>query len=398
MKGTTVLKIFLVLLAIVFISNQLIATLYNPIKTENTIFYTATDGFDITGVIIRNETLVSFSGNGVKHFVVSDGNRVAKDGIIANVFDSENASISVSERQAVEKKIAEIEEILGYNDIEAANLDLINTKINDRLNNLICTAATGNYSNINSASEDLLTTIWRRQAAMGESTDFSSQLESLKAELNKPLPTAKKQIKAEKSGYFVSTTDGYESVFNSVDVENLTPEILSGAKPKNNGSDIIGKIVSDYEWYIAAQVSINDSMNYKEGDRLKILTTVKSSPTLSVTVKKINISEKKSQAVIVFACSEMNSELASMRSGPMTVVKSEYSGLKVPSKALRVVDSVRGVYVLNGMQVEFLPVEIIYSTENYIICEKQNDNEKALKLYDRVVVKGKNLYDGKIVG
>ena len=93
----------------------------------------------------------------------------------------------------------------------------------------------------------------------------------------------------------------------------------------------------------------------------------------------------------------MNSELATMRSGPMSVVKAEYSGLKVPRKALRVVDGVKGVYVLSGMQIEFVPIEIIYSTDTYIICEKQSENGNVLMLYDEVVVKGKNLYDGKIV-
>ena len=33
-----------------------------------------------------------------------------------------------------------------------------------------------------------------------------------------------------------------------------------------------------------------------------------------------------------------------------------------------------------------------------ILCEKKNENGNFLKLYDKVVVKGKNLYDGKIVG
>ena len=87
-----------------------------------------------------------------------------------------------------------------------------------------------------------------------------------------------------------------------------------------------------------------------------------------------------------------------MRSGPMTVIKSEYSGLMVSRKALRVVDSVRGVYVVNGMQINFVPVNIIYSAEDFYICEKQTDNDGVLKLYDSVVVKGKNLYDGKIIG
>ena len=93
----------------------------------------------------------------------------------------------------------------------------------------------------------------------------------------------------------------------------------------------------------------------------------------------------------------MNNELAVIRSGVITVINKEYSGLAVSKKALRVVDSVRGVYVQNGMQINFVPVEIVYTTDDYIICEKKNENGNYLKLYDKVVVKGKNLYDGKII-
>ena len=54
--------------------------------------------------------------------------------------------------------------------------------------------------------------------------------------------------------------------------------------------------------------------------------------------------------------------------------------------------------MLTGMQISFVPVDIIYSNDSYILCKKITDNEKNLKLYDKVVVRGKNLYDGKIVG
>lgn len=398
MKGSAFIKIFLVLLIIVFFANQLISSLYEPVKTESAVYHTSTDGFNITGVIVRNETLINYSGTGVMHFIIEDGNRVARNGVIANVYDSEEASIKVSNSKQIQKKIDDIEEILGYNDVEATNLDLINAKIKQRINSLILSTSAGNYSDVTENTDELLTALLRRQAAMNEGTDFSAQLESLKSQLNVSLPNPKTQVKAEQSGYFVSGADGYEKVFNGKDLEKITPEFLADAKPEDFESSVIGKIVSDYEWYIAANITLNESLNFKEGDQLKLLTSVKTSPELSVTVKKINVSETEAQAVIIFACNEMNSELASMRSGPMTIVKAQYSGLRVPRKALRVVDSVRGVYVVNGMQVNFVPVEIIYSNKNYIICEKQNDLNNGLKLYDRVVVKGKGLYDGKIIG
>ena len=81
----------------------------------------------------------------------------------------------------------------------------------------------------------------------------------------------------------------------------------------------------------------------------------------------------------------------------MTVVSAEYSGLRVPKSALRVIDSKTGVYVVTGMQIKFVTVNVIYSDNSYIVCEQQTSTDTVLRLYDDVVVKGRNLYDGKIV-
>ncbi len=400
MKATSLLRFLIILIIVVFLGHQVISAIYNPVKTETAKFYTAVDDFNITGLIIRNETLVESNDGGVKHFVIADGNRVSKNGVIANIYDNESASITVTNIESVKNKIADIEDILSYNDIEAANLDLINARVEERVNELIMATSIGAYDGVTEKANNLLSSINRKQAAVGVASDLTPRLEALKSELtslSSALPTVKGQIKATQSGYFVSKTDGYEQVFKTDNLDALTPEFFKSATVKEHSANVIGKIVSDYEWYIAAEVSLNESLNYKEGERLIITTSVKSSPELSVSVKKINISESTASAVIIFSCNEMNSELASMRSGPMSVIKAEYSGLKVPRKALRVVEGVKGVYVLSGMQIEFVPIEIIYSSDSYIICEKQSESGDVLMLYDEVVVKGKNLYDGKIV-
>ena len=400
MKGTTVLKGFVILLIAVFAVHQAVSSLYKPVKTETAVFSDMSDGLNITGVIIRNETLVSAGDSGVLHFIIGDGNRVAKDGVIANIYDSESASIIIERIDSVNGKIADIEEMLSYNNLEAADLDMINAKVHQNLNNLIICGGNGNYDAFSDKSDELLSAYNRRQAAMGETADFSAQLSALKAEkdqLAASLPAAKGTLRAEKSGYFVSKADGYETVLTCENPESITPEYLNGIKAETVTENTVGKIVSDYEWYIAAEVSVNESLNFKEGDALTIYTSVKSYPKLPVTVKKINISESSGGAVVLFACNDMNSELASMRTGPMTVVKKEYSGLKVPTSARRVVDSKLGVYVLTGMQVKFVEVKVLFTDGDYMICEKQTSDGNVLRLYDEVIVKGKNLYDGKII-
>lgn len=400
MKKFSPIKIIIIFLALTFVIHQLVSIFYKPISTESAYFHTASKGFDVTGIIIRNESLVKTDKDGVLHFITPDGNRVAKNGVIANIYQNEDASITLSHIDTIKKKIDDIEDIISQNNVQAGNLDVANHNVDSKLNELVLSSSFGDFNNVQEQCEELLTSLNRRKALLGETADFSAQLSSLNAELKSlesSLSNPIGKITSNESGYFISKTDGYEQTFDISDLSKITPEFLSNLSKQKFSDNVVGKIVSDYEWYIAAKVSLDQSLNFKEGDSLTIHTTVKASPDLPVKVKKINLSSDGTDAVILFSCSSMNSELATMRSGAMKVIKQEYSGLRVPKKALRVVDGKKGVYVVSGMQVKFVPIEIVFTGDDFILCKK-TDVDGDLRLYDQVVVKGKNLYDGKIIG
>ena len=394
------LKVFLCIVAIVFVIHQIYSSVYKPVTTVNAEFNTATEGFDITGIIIREEKVITSNTQGAMHFVLADGERVSKNGVVANIYSNADASVTVNRIEQLKSRIADIEEMQGYNDVEAADITLANNKVNNSLDLFVRGCATGDFSSAEENANDLLTNISRRQMITGEQTDFSARLDSLRSELetlSASLPDAVGSITTDVSGYFVSGVDGYEDVLLCSDIENITPEFLEGLKANQPQKNTVGKIVSGYTWYIASIVSINDSLQYKAGDSLTIKTSVKSSPTLEVKVERINTSDNSDRAVIIFSCQQMNSELASMRRGSMTVIKNTYSGLKIPTKALRVQDGKTGVFVRSGQAVKFVTVNVVYRTNEYIICEQQASNESVLRLYDEVIVKGKRLYDGKII-
>lgn len=406
---TTILSVIL----IIFVVYQLFASLYNPVTTEIVNLYETIDGISITGVMLRDETLVKNAYSGTMHFNAQDGERVSKNGTIADVFGTAEQSFAASEIAAIQKEIANIEEIEKYNDLNAVDLSLINSKLYGELNSIIRSCATGKYSGLSENSEMLLNFMNRKQIATGQVVDFSKQLAELNERLNNyksTLGTPVGSIKAEKSGYFLSTVDGYEEVLNVSELDKITPEFLEGLTPsENKDSSVIGKLVSDYTWYIAASVSISDSLQFKVGDNLKILTGLGNTPEISVTVQKINMSVSDDKAVVIFSCNQINSELSTIRTASMTVVKNRYSGLRVSSKALRFKNEqtetpdgtssstpTTGVYVLSGMTAHFVPVNIVYSASGYAICEVSKE-DGALKLYDEIIVKGKNIYDGKII-
>ena len=398
---------------LVFLIYQLYAVFYNPVTTEIVTAADAVDGIKITGIIIRNEEIIKSDTSAAMHFEINDNERVAAGGVIANLYGCSAQSVAAAELKNIEKEINNIEQIHKYNDLNAVDIGTLNAKIYDEFNIIASITATGKFSSLQSNKEEMLALMNRRKLATGQEVDFSAQLSALKTKRDALLSRVGQPIgvlKTEKSGYFVSATDGYENILTPDKLDSITPEFLDDMKPENAGDDkTVGKLVSDYTMYIAASVSINDSLSFKVGDKLVINTSLKSNPELDVEVHDINVSHASDRAVIIFSCQEMSGELSSMRTDTMTVVKKKYSGLKVGSKALRVSTqtvtnadgtqsekTVTGVYIVNGVTAEFVPVNIIYTYDNYALCEIISEDGN-LRLYDEVIVKGKNIYEGKII-
>lgn len=399
-KGRRILEIVAVLLVAGFLAYQFFASYYSAITTESAIYYEYSQGVELNGTIIRNEHTVSLSDDGTLHFIISDGERVAKGGVIAQVFSSDKASAAATRIAEIEKQLKSVKEIEGYNNVNAVDLNTVNSKIAQSLDAFLYKVSTNRFDGAENLRNELLTALTRKQVAIGENTDFTAVKEKLNKEKDSLLSvmgSAKANCIAEYSGYFVSGADGYETVLKTDDLSVYTPEFMAALKPESNSdSDLIGKIVGDYEWYVAATVSLGESMFYKNGDTVKLRVEA-ADQTVTATVEKVNFSKDKDTATVIFSCNEMSSDLATMRSGKMTVIRQEYEGLRISQKSLRFVNGATGVYVVSGLEVKFVSVEILYSNEEYAICELNTTDEEKLRLYDEVVVKGRGLYDGKII-
>ncbi|MEG1887797.1 MAG: HlyD family efflux transporter periplasmic adaptor subunit, partial [Oscillospiraceae bacterium] len=370
---------------LLFICFQIYMATYNPLTVDTAIFYDAYDGIDVDGYIIRDEVLVKSDQVGVMSYQIPTGGRVAKNGVIAKVYSDENAANAEKNIEEIEKKITSLSEVQTYNDLKAADLDLINSRISTNFMSMLSKTQNGNYFDFKSECDSLLTVMNKKQIVTGQVSDFSpllNQLESEKKALNASINQPGGTIKSELSGYFISEVDGYENKILSKNLGELTYEQLKAITPdQTHQPGVIGKIVSGYEWYIAATVPLEYSFGLTKGSDMMLKTGLESTPNMSVTVKYINRGTESENSVVVFSCKDMNSELAMLRKLPITIVKKEYSGLRVNSKAVRIVDGVKGVYVISSAQAKFIPINSLYSTENFVICELQNNQTNALRLY-----------------
>lgn len=393
-----VLKWVTVGFLVTFVFAQFYLSVMNPVTTDTVYEHSTYSGWTANGFIIRNETVLSQNVSGSLSYNVQNGGRVSKNGTVASVYlDSKSAELA-GRIEKLDKQIEVLQSVQIYNDSAATDLSALNSKIESKILEVTAATQNGRISKTD-AVDELLQLLNRKQIVTGQATDFNTLIASLKAERDALKAAAGEgtgSVVSPSSGYVIYSVDGYENTLKPEMIPELTAEKMSAIPREPIPDNAVCKIVSDYEWYISVVIPFDEALNLREGETVKLLTPLVSVPELSVTVKSINKQSAQENAVATFACKTMNTELAEYRTLEVTVVYSEHSGLKVDNRAIRVLDGKRGVYVLTASQVKFVPVNVIYEGENYSIVEKEVSNSKVLRLYDEIIVKGKNLYDGKI--
>ncbi len=393
------IKILLCVFAAAFVIHQIYASFYKSVTTSQALFYELEEGFDISAVVVRDETLLTDSVDGVVHYTLEDGEKVASNGTVAKIYPDEQSSLILTELSELEKRLRDVTEILRYNDVSAVDIDLFNQKVDTARFELQRGLADGNFSDTDELMNDLLTAINRRQSATGE----ESGLEAVKAALEKQIAALKANVSqpisdiiSDSSGYFVSSVDGYESVLTPSSLEKITPAELNSISPQKE-VDCVGKVVLDYTVHFAAVVSLDEARLLEEGKSYTVQTQLKTFPELSCKVTRISEPDENRKVVVVLSCKQTNSELSTLRTGTMKVITKQYNGLRVSSRALRFSNGKTGVYVLSGIQAKFVETEVLYTGDSFIICKYENTDTSHLRVYDEVIEKGSNLYDGKIV-
>ncbi|MBE6798970.1 MAG: hypothetical protein E7525_04270 [Ruminococcaceae bacterium] len=385
--------------AVFYLFTQLYSVFIDPVTTDTVYSYSTYSGYSGLGYIIRNETVVTNSISGSLSYAVPDGGRVAKGGTVAVVYSNSEDADRQLKIDRLGEQIKTLETVQSYNDVNAADVPTLSNKIHSALMSVVGSTQNGAVSS-DCDFDALLELINRKQIITGEVSNFNSLIASLKAEkaaLESAMSQGKGTIKSPESGYVVCTVDGYENVIKPEDIASLNAESLASVSPTVADTKAVCKIVSDYQWYIAVQMPFDESLNLKVGSKLTLMTELVSVPELSVTVQSVNKESVGENAVVVFSCDTMNTELAALRFLDLTVVYSQHQGLKVDNRAIRKVNGVTGVYVLLASQVHFVPINVLWSGENFSIVEKQASDDNVLRLYDEIIVKGKNLHDGKII-
>lgn len=405
---------FLVILLIcVYVLAQCYTVLNVQFKMQTAVVSTVYDTIDAKALVVRDEQAVLSDGSSVTVPVLKDGEKVQQGGQIAMQFSSsENA-------QRYSKYLELTEKLQYYSDMESqavgqvTDVESLDKSILSDINDYIRTVSNENIGRTSTYEESLNDKFTRRQLLVGESIDFSSITSALGGEISaldidSANPTG--YLTAENSGIFSTYTDSLESSFDyskvdELDIDTLNSYITSAEKAEP--SQAIGKIIKSFDWYFCAVVDTSELAGLKNGRTMEV-TLKNSSDVYKCEIVKgagdTPLGQEKT--VLVLKCNEVNSDITSLRLEDIQIRTAEYEGIKVPLDAVHIEDNQKGVYVLVSSVVKWRPAEVLYTGENFAVLTYDNKNydeesknkgtENGIKLYDQIIIQGKELHDGKV--
>lgn len=343
--------------------------------------------------IVRKENIITSDNKGHKVCKVSNGGKVAKDSAVINFYENASDVEIANEINTLEEFLASIEEIDKQNSIHVADFDIISDGTESSIQTLLQNVYENNFSEAQKTLKSLRYYMAQGQLATGRESDYQDVINKCKKklkELKSKYESREKSVYSEVSGYFVNFTDGYENALDYDNIEDVSVSEIENIKPAAVEDNQVGKVISENEWYIVAAVNTVDIKDIAEGDKLKISTMLSTVDELSVKVEAVNKSDDGKKSALVLSCMEMNEELSTLRQKEMQIVLKTYRGLKVNPRSIRMKDGKKGVYVKLGSVIKFVEADIIYNTKDYVIVDS-NYGSGELKIYDDVIVKGKDL-------
>lgn len=383
----------------IFFGGYETATVYN---------YTGQSTLPAEGYLVREETVLS-DGGSLEEIVVAEGENVALGDVVARVYRSENALEQHRRLEALETELERLEYIRSRGTEESDAMRL-NGEIVTAMTDLKASAARQDFTNLDDRVESLQDLIFRRDFTYSTSSTLSQQIDAVEeqiAELRSATESAVSTVYSPAAGIFSGLVDGYESCLTIDALTDLTPVALrelAGNQTEVSGQEL-GKVITSFRWYYAAVMSQDVTKHLSSGDTATV-NFEGSTGAQKMTVQSISAADENGKVAVVFVSNRNLSSTTLLREQNVDVAYGTYEGLRIPARALRADQQTGqlGVYRISGAQAQWVPVELIFTGSDYYLVRSvteenmsQLQEAERLKPGDEVLVRGKNIYDGKVI-
>lgn len=398
----------ILLLIIVYIASQCYSVMNVRLQTQTALLSTVYEEVEATALVVRDEHIVSSQSGSVNVPSVSNGEKVKNGGELAKVFGSTENAAAYADYLELEQELAyyaqmESQAVGQVTDVESLDADIL-----QNVNYYIRANAAMDFQQSRDFSSQLNDKFTRRQMLIGQDIDFASivteitsQMDAININSCKPVG----YISADASGIFSDYTDGLEQAYDYKSIEAadadgaLTPEVLEQYLETAKAAvptDDMGKLITSFDWYMCATVDRDDIVRLKNGAKVDVAIKGTDKVIKCKIVSGAETELSADKTVLVLKSSEVDSDIAAMRVADIQIRTQEYSGIKVSPNAVHIKDGEKGVYALVSSVVEWRKADVLYTGKDFVVLSYSTEESGGIKLYDEIIIKGKELHDGKV--
>lgn len=390
---------------------------------ETALLETISDVVEADGVLLFNESYIA--GTGDLGYLVADGERVSAGTAVAEIYsDPSQASL----RQQLEQLDEQISLLQKSQNSTTLKLDMLLKERSAAVYDLLDALDRDEYEAIAEGQNTYLLAQNKLWIVTGDSADFTQQIteltqqkEAVRAQLGTPT-----QIKATSTGYFVSASASGRLNASAEDILALDAQQLKGyldSEPEVELEGCAGKLVSGFSWKYAGVCTAKEAEKFLDANGKLSSKTVnirfpgRMENELKATVEDLEIDSASGLARFVLSCNSINGDLLQLNHASAQIIVGENTGLLVPAAAVHYLKEdgtesetkgenyIPGVYVKYGNIARFCKIDpvdedhpLIQKGEYILVLPKGTAGSVSqVRLYDEIVVSGKNLYDGKLL-
>jgi len=353
-------------------------------------------------VLIKKETVLNPTIDGVSEPLVSDGTRVAAGQAVAAVYSATVDPELRNRLEQIKKKLALLDagqtNLLSY----TGDVSHLEKKISEQTAKMIEKSREGDMAAV-SELQFIIEVLCEKKAQLSGNSTGGGTLEALTAEkqqLEAQIGAAHHQITAPVSGEFTTTIDGFEGELMPENLETLTPSVLQSFLDRDRGQEVKAeadacKIVDNFRYHVALNLPADRVNTLHVGNTAKLRLYELSGNLVSGKIVFIS-AEENGEHTVILECDRYIASLLKRRFVNVEFIKNRYEGYRVSVKSLHTKGDETGVYVRRDDVLKFIPVTILYNSQDVAIVDSASA-ENPLRLYDEVVVSASSYEEGKLL-
>jgi len=350
------------------------------------------------GYIIRDETVVQGENykNGMEQ-IKNEGEKVAKDEAIFRYYSQNEEDL----KQNIAELDDKIQEAMQEDkSLFTSDMKMIENKIDEKVEELSYITDISKLTEYNKQISELVA---KKAKIAGESSPSGSYLKKLinerssyEAELN----SGAEYKKAPKSGIVSYRVDGLEETLNPDNFSTLSKSYLDNLQLKTGkiiaSSDEAGKVINNFECYIATISSSTNAKDAQIGDKVNI--RLPDNKEIDGEIEYLS-QENEEEYLIVIRVNKDIEELINYRKITFDLIWWSKSGLKIPNQAISEKDGLNYVIRSRAGYLSKILIKVVKQNENYSIVTNYNVEElkelgfteqeinsyKKINLYDEII-------------